>query len=552
MDTRAAIPVRRRRVAIEIMTRAPGRAVLLLVAALLVPFWAFPLFPSQDGPSHVANSWILLALLTGQHRDLTAAYELNLQPFPNWFSHGALAGLLTVLEPVPAEKVLLSAYVLLLVLSFRYALTALRPESSALFGLIIPFVHDSSLHLGYYNRAFASIPFLLALGFWIRRRGRLGIRGTATLAALLLWLYFCAAVSLSIAVLALALLFVAITVDEHLRAVPDRGRALARRGLALATAAMPAVLLLAWFKGRESAGVVGQGMGWPQRLRALATLEPLVSLDPRERWLSSALAAVLVVALVTLIVSRARKGDGRWPDALLAVTAACALGYFVSPALAVAGHGPWGGSTHDRIAPHVWLVLLLWLGAQPVGKVARQLLLFSTVSIGLGLVALRLPRYAELNEHLREYLSVAPWLPSGATLLPLSFAHHGRSDDGRVLAHATWPFRHAADWLVVSRGVVSADNYEAEVGFFPVIHRPGYDPYQLLGSSLDRIPACVRIARFNRLAPRPAEVVLVWSARWEERDDPCTEEIFQLLQTRYRRVYVSPRGQAELYWHVAP
>jgi hypothetical protein len=180
-------------------------------------------------------------------------------------------------------------------------------------------------------------------------------------------------------------------------------------------------------------------------------------------------------------------------------------------------------------------------------------LLVSTIAIGLGLVGLRLPRYAELNEHLREYLSVAPWVPSGATLLPLSFAHQGRGDDGRMLAHATWPFRHAAGRLVVSRGVVSADNYEAEVAFFPVILQAGYDPYRLLGSSLDRMPACIRIARFNRLAPRPAEVVLVWGARWEERGDPCTEEVFQLLETQYRRVYVSaPRGQAEVYRRVVP
>src|SRR2546425_2271202 len=39
----------------EVLRRAPGPAVLLLGALLLAPIWAFPLFPSQDGPSHVAN-----------------------------------------------------------------------------------------------------------------------------------------------------------------------------------------------------------------------------------------------------------------------------------------------------------------------------------------------------------------------------------------------------------------------------------------------------------------------------------------------------------------
>ena len=542
-----------RRVFREILRRAPGPAVLLLGALLLAPFWAFPFFPSQDGPSHVENSWILLSLLTRRHPDLTAAYQLNLEPFPNWFSHASLTGLLTILGPAAAERVFLTACVLLLVGSFRHALAALRPGSANLWGLIVPFVNDSSLHLGYYNRAFAQVPFLLAVGFWIRRGGRLGVRGTACLAALLLWLYFCAAVGLVLAVLGLALLLTAVTVEEHLRAVPDRGRALRHRSVALATAALPALVLLARFSAREGSGVVGPGTGWRERLRALATLETLVSLDPREGWLSSALAAVLAVALATMIVSRVRKGDWGFQDGLLAVAAACTVGYFVAPAVAVAGHGPWGGSTHDRIGPYIWLVLLLWLGAQPLGKVPHRVLLASTIAIGVGLAGLRLPRYAELNEHLREYLSVAPWIPPGTTLLPLSFAHQGRSDDAQPLSHATWPFRHAASWLVVSREVVDADNYEAEVGFFPVAYRGGYDPYRLLGSSLDRMPSCVRIGRFNRLAPRPAEVILVWGARWADPGDPCADAVFQELETQYRRVFVSsPRGQAELYRRLVP
>ena len=133
-------------------------------------------------------------------------------------------------------------------------------------------------------------------------------------------------------------------------------------------------------------------------------------------------------------------------------------------------------------------------------------------------------------------------------LLPLGFSHRGRGADGRALAERTWPFRHVADWFVASRGVVNVDDYEAEVPFFPVVLRPGYDPYRLLGSSLDRMPGCVRLDRFNRLAPRPAELVLLWDARFVERGDPCTEQLLRVLETRYRPVYTSrPQGRARLY-----
>ena len=45
----------------------------------------------------------------------------------------------------------------------------------------------------------------------------------------------------------------------------------------------------------------------------------------------------------------------------------------------------------------------------------------------MALLAVRLPRYAELNDYLREYVSAGATLPRDAVLLPLSFAPEGRS-----------------------------------------------------------------------------------------------------------------------------
>jgi hypothetical protein len=545
VEQQEAIP---ERVPGSVLRRALRSWPVLVVGALLVPLWAFPFFPSQDGPSHVANAWILLRLLSGRGGEWASVYEVNFEAFPNWFTHAGLAALLALFEAATAERLFLTAYVLTLLGSFRYATVSLRPESAPLFVLVVPFVYDSSLHLGFYNRAFAAVPSLLAIGLWVRRGGRLGVPGTASLGVLFLWLYFCTAVGLLVTLGTVALLLGSLALDERRRNVPDRTRALARRVLALAAASIPSLALLVRFGSRQAGGVAGPGPGWLERLRVAATLDPLVSLDPRERWLSMALAAVLAAAFLLALAARIRRFEWRWPDGLLVALAVFSIAYFAAPAMRVGGHGPWGGTLHDRIAPHLPILLLLWLAAQPLGRREGRLLGVSAVAIGLGLLGLRLPRYAELNEHLREYASLAPFLPRGATLLPLGFAHQGRGEDGRVLSYRTWPFRHAADRLVVSRGVQNVDNYEADVSFFPVTHRPGHDPYRLLGSSLDRLPACVRLDRFNEKAPRPADFLLLWRAPWAERSDPCAAELLGLVETRYERVTVSkPRGQAELF-----
>jgi hypothetical protein len=520
---------------------------ITVAAALLLPIWAFAQFPSQDGPSHVENAWILLGLLRGD-ASLRAYYEVNLEPVPNWFSHAALATLMTVARPTTAEKLLLTSYVLLLPVSFRYALASIRPQAAGSFWLVVPFVYTQQLHLGFYNRAFALIPFFLAFGYWMRRRGRLGLGQIAALGALLLWLYFCAAVSLVLAVLGIGLLAVLLGGCGTAAESPTTWPVIRDRILALTAASGPALVLVARFHLQQGAMTSGPGPGLAERLWCLASLRDLASYDPRELWLSAALGAALAAGLLVVATLRWKHRSLSVEDGLLAVALAYGVVYLAAPAMSLTGVSPGGGPTHGRVSLHVPLVLLLWLGVQPLGQWLRRSLLTCAVVIGLGLIALRLPRYRELNDHLAEYLSAGPWVPPGSTLLSLSFAHQGAGADGHPIAWRVWPFRHAASRLAVARGLVNLDNYEASAPYFPVVFRTRANPYPLLGSNLDRMPACVHIGRFNRMAPRPVDYVLVWAGRRADRDDVCAKAVFQHLREHYRLVYVSSaRRQVELH-----
>jgi hypothetical protein len=524
-----------------------GLAQVAVVGTLLVPIWGFAQFPSEDGPSHVENARILLRLLRGDG-ELAVFYQLNLDPFPNWFSHASLAALLTAFGPAAAEKLLLTAYVVLFPLSFRYALASIRPSAASLFWLVTPFVYNQHLHLGFYNRAFAVIPFFFVLGYWVRRRGRLALAQTAAFGALLLWLYFCAAMSLILAGLGIALLAVGFTVSELVHGAPDRWLALRDRSLALAGAgALPVVLLLR-FRIQQGGATGGPGLGLAQRGWELARLYDLASYDPRELWLSTALGVILGIGLLAAFFVRLKRPGWCFEDGLLATACLYTAVYLTAPTVHVQGVGPEGGWSHDRVSLHVCLAFLLWLGAQPLAPRARRLLLVSAVATALALVAIRVPRYAELNDQLAEYGSAGPHMPIGATVLALSFTHHGVGDDGRALAWRVEPFRHAASRLAASRGLLNVDNYQADVLYFPVIFRPRANPYPLLGASLDRMPACVHIGRFNRLAVRPIDFVLLWGTGQADENDPCVAATLRQVTEGYRLVYVSPqRRRVELF-----
>src|SRR5437870_3738316 len=88
-----------------------------LVLLPLVPLWAVPYFPSQDGPTHLENAVILRDYDRSDRPMLRDFYVLNTHLDPNWLGHLALRGLLAFLPVFLAEKVLLSGYLLLLPLA---------------------------------------------------------------------------------------------------------------------------------------------------------------------------------------------------------------------------------------------------------------------------------------------------------------------------------------------------------------------------------------------------------------------------------------------------
>ena len=95
----------------------------ILISAFLIlhilPIWLFTYFPSQDGPAHIYNAYVLKSFHDFEEGKLMRQYyQLNLTLFPNWFTHAFLALCMYVVSPLFAEKILLS----LIVTSFLFSI----------------------------------------------------------------------------------------------------------------------------------------------------------------------------------------------------------------------------------------------------------------------------------------------------------------------------------------------------------------------------------------------------------------------------------------------
>jgi hypothetical protein len=492
-----------------------------------------PVAPTQDGPAHLSMAHALRQIDTPGGSYLRDTFQHNREAIPNWFVFFLLADVLRPFSLPVAEKILLSAYVILLPLSARYALRAVRPGAGFLAFLVFPFTYNYLLNMGFYNFCFSLAAFLFAVGFWLKHRGHLGPARTTGLALLVLWTYFCHPVTLGVLVGTLLTL--------------AGWWALRRRRLTslawTAAACAPAVFLLLSFLRSRMAGPVSDMTVWA-KTRQLVSLYSLVSIDSRMLYLSLTLSILLAFLTAAALARRGRRRRLLPGDGLLVATVLLVGVYFLAP-----NEMGQGGFVTHRLNLFPFLVLILWLGTFSYPLPIKAALRSAASALSLGFLAATLALWAGLDAYLGEVLTAAPHLEPGRTLVTLSFSNAGVDEIGETLSFRTWPFVHAGSLLAARRPVVDLSLYEAHEDYFPLTYRPEKDPFtHLAREPLDLEAEPPRVD----LEALPSDyVLLVWPGAVPP-GNPAAQSIRRQLAASYERVHVSPTGIAELYRRARP
>ena len=501
--------------------RRPARGTLILAAVVLVqllPVWLLPFFPTQDGPVHTTIARVLRDYDEDDHRPeshvLRDVFELNGEAVPNRFIYFLLADVLRFVSVPTAEKILLSAYVILLPLAVRWAVVGVAPGNASLAVLALPFTFNYLLNMGFYNFSVSLVAFFFALGWWLRcvRDGdRFGPWAALVFAGLSVWVYFCHAVTL-----------VALLATVGAAAVGRRDW----RGLAwLALAGLPSAVLTFSY-----AGEVGDYRGWLpflSRLRRLATLNSLESVD---FWtdLPAALLAVALAAVAFRLLTR-KQQNFRETGLGLAVLVLGVLALAAPQAMGI------GNFITDRLVLFPWMVLIPLLAAFEHSPRSRLGLEILGAGIALGMLGLLVPRWQEANLYLAEMAPAFERVEPGSTYLPLAFSWEGEAPDGGPVMHRVLPFLHAGDQVSARRSVANLNLFAAGTDAFPIRYRPERDPYTHL-----RTPN-------GWVLSDEVDYVLIW---WPTISDPKilgTGRLLVELGAGYDRVYTSPRDLVRLY-----
>jgi hypothetical protein len=452
-----------------VKTTWSGKLFWFLIALHLIPVWAVTAVPTTDGPSHVYNAWILQQHATGRESPLfRQSYQVDKAPLPNWTSHAVLALLMVPFAPATAEKILVSAYVVLFLLGARYLTTSTDPdpERAWLAFLAFPFVYNQTLQWGFYNFGLSLGLFLFALGFWWRRRAEPGLRLAIGLNLILLLCYFSHILSTVLALFGIGVLWLA-----TLRRAPLR-----RHLLHIPILAPQAVLPL-WFVSTHGAEPTAGRWTTTFLLRYFARNEVLYTFSPAQLVLGSALTALFAGLAIATVWGR-RPLAFQEEDGFLVIAAAVILLFFFGP------EGMSGGSLIKiRLCLYPWLLLLPWIAPRlswPGGRPVRGALVTVLALVAVVNAAAYVHWYRQADRDVQAFLAAARPIQPGSRVLPALF-------DRRASIGVQPLLGHAIDRLALEKGLLDWGSYEAQTGLFPIRFRPGV-PYPSLWQ-LEVMPA---------------------------------------------------------------
>ena len=401
---------------------------VVLALAQLVPVWTPAYFATQDGPAHVYNAWALRELALGHDNAVTRAYEFDKRPNPNLLGHAILAILLGVFTPAVAEKILVSAIVLLFLGGAWMFAGAIDDGARVYAFFALPLAFHQLLLLGFYNFSLGVGLYLVIVALWWKRRD-------VAVAVLLVVCYFAHPLPAMFA-------FGSILVFWLTTRPP------AKRLLAL----VPVLPLLDWY-ALQAIGKTGPTQ-WTalQRLTFLVRTEVIAAVIP-----GIALFALLVAVTIATIVVEPRR---RVANAFLILLAAAVVLFAFAPAEAGGG-----GFVLQRIALFIVLLPLPWMsGRLPPffrGVVVATLALLAIEQATV--VTIEERRSARTTAAL---VDAARQIPPDRSFLPLIGE---RGPRGTFLQL----YSHAASYAAVDRRLLDADNYEPVAGQFPLTFRAG-------------------------------------------------------------------------------
>jgi hypothetical protein len=431
-------------------------AFLFLVLVYVLPIWVFKYFPSQDGPCHIYNSFILRHYNDPKYV-FNQFYDVRKAPIPNWASHASMMLLMYLVPPLIAEKLLLTGYIVLMAVAMLYLVNAVEDDRTPLVFLGFPFIYNYLFLMGFYNFSLGVALFVLAVGYWWKRFNTFNVKNMAVIGSLLVVVYFCHPVPLVLAVLSIVLVAVL--------SLPPRFARWKQVLMSLLCTLPSLGLLLYYTQTRGTARSPGSwtlARLWEYFIRNESLAYHSQSQIVLGKLVTGAYAVLFFYALIRdhLFTKEWRfRLSLRRRDFLLLLCIAFFVIYLRAPD-GMSG----GGFIKTRMALFPFLIIIPWL-SWDMPKLAKGIVGSLLMLLSVAYIAHASYYHKILNDDMKIYTSGRDVLEKSKVVLPLSFNHFGRG--WRIGA-----FLHAVGHYGYTTNCIELDNYEATTNYFPTAFKP--------------------------------------------------------------------------------
>lgn len=424
-------------------------------------------YPTMDGPAHLYNSNLINQLIIN-NSFIEEFHKINTFLIPNWTSHFILSFFRFFFSGWLAEKFLLIIYISGMALSFRYLIKVLKPENMTLSILIFPFIYSFLFHLGFYNNSLSFIFFFLALAYWVNNYKSNQLSLYLVTGILLICTYFSNILTLAFLGITLGSSILLIEAESNSIKSKQFIRLSINRLIRLALCALPSMVLMLYFFLTVKLPSTSQEYNSTELIKWINDVRSLIIYYYNEdEIITEQFLHILILLYGLSFIADNTKAklinrflNSKQTIIYLPLLLSLIL-FFTLPNASSAG------MMSDRICLMFFILLIVLVATQTIPSKIQSLFSILIILLHLNLLYNHSKVLKELNKDAVSINETAKHIEANKIVLPVNLSDN-------------WLQAHFSNYLGTDKPLIILENYETEVGWFPIVWNSG-SPNILLG-----------------------------------------------------------------------
>ena len=432
----------------------------LLLTLNSLPILLFKYFPSQDGPSHLYNSKILLDLIFNPNSIYNNFFHYNFDQITNILSQLVLIILLLIFPDFVAEKILIISYIILFPISFRYLIKSINEKNIYLSYLGLLLVNNSFLYNGFHNFLYSLIFYNITIAYFINNIYKLNLKKILILNIFTFIILFYHIITFYFISLSIGSISIYNIIRDGQRG--DKNIIKMKKFLfPLLSLVLPATYA-AYFLFSQSRHEI---LWKPLYLRILYLLGnvSLVSFSNFDFLYSITLLAIILY----LIIFRGDEDNLKNVKDRTIKDGFLLSGYILLFFIIIGPYKIGSGSfINFRLIFFFYFNLILYLTCYNYKKIIFDKIIMAIICIVIIINFNFYHKNKLYNFLIRDYIEMADHIEAKSVLLPINLSQ--KYYKNITLTMYINPLKHASNYICLKRNIISLDNYEAETDFFPI------------------------------------------------------------------------------------